>query len=78
MTPARESVDPQLLRQLEAAAGDYLADVAELLLNAGYPVGPATSATTCPKASCTSRTTSPAGSTSTGSPSTAWACGGPT
>ena len=41
MTPARESVDPQLLRQLEAAAGDYLADVAELLLNAGYPVGPA-------------------------------------
>ncbi|MET8630667.1 hypothetical protein ABZW30_44425 [Kitasatospora sp. NPDC004669] len=39
MTAAQETVDPKMLRQLEDAAGDYLADVAELLLTAGYPIG---------------------------------------
>ncbi|MFE3875457.1 hypothetical protein ACFXPX_13775 [Kitasatospora sp. NPDC059146] len=39
MTTDRESIDPKLLSALEKTFGDYLADVAELLLTAGYPIG---------------------------------------
>jgi len=39
VTTDRESIDPELLSALEKTFGDYLADVAELLLTAGYPVG---------------------------------------
>ncbi|MDH6145298.1 hypothetical protein P3T35_007353 [Kitasatospora sp. GP30] len=39
MTTDGESIDPQLLSALEKTFGDYIADVAELLLTAGYPIG---------------------------------------
>jgi hypothetical protein len=39
VTTDGESTDPKLSSSLERTFGDYLADVAELLLSAGYPIG---------------------------------------